>query len=216
MESPSGRSIIEWLRRELAEENKAILEHPFIQAAEAGRLSRSSLEAFIVNQLYIVPHDLRSLLHLASRSLYDDEVKFFMMLAEGDAKALVELRKLASELGVSYSPEKVDPRAVAYTHYLSWLALHATLGEAAVALIVNLPVWGSNVCKLARILRESYGVKEVGFLELFCGPYESLEEASYPIVERYYNPERYLLAARMIQAYERMFWDVVYEAGSHG
>jgi len=50
------------------------------------------------------------------------------------------LLKLAEELRVEFRWRDVDSAAVAYTHFLSWLALHGTLGDLAVALVVNLPV----------------------------------------------------------------------------
>ena len=34
-----------------------------------------------------------------------------------------------------------NPQSVAYTHFLSWLALYANAGEQAPALVINLPIW---------------------------------------------------------------------------
>jgi len=209
----SGQEIIETLRSELASVNKAILEHPLLKEAEEGRLPLEVIRRFVANQLYIVPHDLRSLSVLLSRSRDEVEARFFKALVDGDYKALQLLHQLAGELGLSSYTSYLLPAAVAYTHYLAWLALYASPGEAAVALVINLPVWGSSVGRLARALKSRYGLRRVDFLEFFERPYNDLEEMAYPIIERYANLERYRLVAKMIQAYERMFWDSIYRGG---
>jgi len=206
-----GQDILARLREELRQTNEYILNHPLVLEAERGKLSINILKALVINQLYIVPHDLKALSFILSRSRYPDEIEFFKILVDGDYRALHALRKLAEELNVTLDLERIVPEAVTYTHYLSWLALNASLGEAAVAMIVNLPVWGSNTARLARALRNIYDVKAVNFFELFSGPYEELEKMSYPIIERYLDMERYRFVVRMIQTYERMFWDGIYK-----
>ncbi len=203
-----GREVLELLRRELEPINRDILEHPVVKLAEEGKLPREAIAKFVINQLYIVPHDLRSLARLLSRARYMDEIEFFKTCVEGDYRALKALRRLAHELGID--PDRryeIDPAAVAYTHYLSWLSNYASLGEAAVALIVNLPIWGANVARLGRALKERYGIKEIEFFELFAEPYDTLEEAAYPVIERYLDIDSYRIVAKTIQFYEKQFWD---------
>ncbi|MET1102239.1 MAG: TenA family transcriptional regulator [Pyrodictiaceae archaeon] len=205
-----GRKVIEELRRILEPLNKEILEHPVLVLAEEGRLPRESIRRFVVNQLYIVPHDMRSLARLLSRSRAIDEIEFFKQALDGDYKALHALRRLAGELGIDPdNPGEPDPDATAYTHYLAWLSSYASLGEAAVALIVNLPVWGANATRLGRALRERYGITETEFFELFSGPYDGLERAAEPIIERYLDMKAYRIVAKTIQHYEKKFWDAL-------
>ncbi|MET1128389.1 MAG: TenA family transcriptional regulator [Thermoproteota archaeon] len=214
MAAPSGKEIISALRSELEELNRERTNHPFVVEAEKGSLPLKAVKKFVANQLYIVPHDMKSLAFLLSRARDGAEAALFKALLDGDYKAMQLLKRLAEAVGLTSTEarELLDARAVAYTHYLSWLALHATLGQAAVALVVNLPVWGSNTARLARALRENYGIAETGFLELFAGPYDELENKAYIVVERYYDMDAYRTVARMIQAYEKMFWDAVYSA----
>jgi thiaminase len=94
----------------------------------------------VANQLYIVPHDLKALSAAMAKAREPDEYKFVKTLIDGDYAALEALRELAEELGVEFRWESVDPAAVAYTHFLSWLAMHGTVGDLAVAMTVNLPV----------------------------------------------------------------------------
>ena len=204
--------IINILRKELEHLNKTILEHPYIRDGLDGKLTSEHIRKFVINQLYIVFHDLKSLSHLLSRSDYDNEIKFFKTALDGDYEAYNALKDLADELGIRDFRGDVDPEAVTYTHYLSYLSLYATLGDAAVALVINLPVWGENVSRLAMIFRERYEVRSIRFLEMFSGSYKEFEELSYPIIERYLDMDRYRVVARMIQCYEKMFWDAIYKS----
>lgn len=200
------------LRRELETLNAEILGHPYLRDAEQGALPREKIEKFVVNQLYIIPHDLRSLSHLLSRVSEVDEMAFFKVAVDADYAAVSELLKLARELGIGVEQAvEADPEAVAYTHYLAWLASYATPGQAAVALVVNLPVWGRAVGRLGKALREKYGIKETGLFDLFARDYSEFERMAYPIIERYEDMEGYRLVARMIQRYEKMFWDAIYK-----
>jgi len=206
-----GVDILRSIREELSTLNEEILNHPYIRDAELGRLPRDRVALFATNQAYIVHHDLRSLAVMLSRTRERDEESFFKAVMDGDFAALRELDKLCTELGVScWDFKGVRPLAVAYTHYLAWLALFASPGEAALALVVNLPVWGSNVGRLLKAFRDRYGIRSLGFLEVFTQDYRPLEELALPIIERYYDEGRYRLVARAIQAYEKAFWDSIY------
>jgi len=209
----SGLKILSEIRENLKKLNEEILNHPYIRDAEAGMLSRERIASFVINQAYIVYHDARSLAVMLSKARYSDEVKFFKTVLDGDLSALKELEKLCNELNVEcWSFRKVNPAAASYTHYLAWLALYANPGESALALTVNLPVWGGNVRRLLNAFRNKYGLRNLGFLELFARDYSFLERLAAPIIERYYgiSREKYHVIARMIQAYERMFWDAIY------
>ncbi|MEZ0248414.1 MAG: TenA family transcriptional regulator [Thermoproteus sp.] len=193
--------VIESIRKELEPLNEEI-------SASVGAPSRKMLVKFVQNQLYIVPHDLKALSASMAKAKADDEYKFIKSLIDGDYSALQALRRLAEELGVELQWGQLDPSAVAYTHFLSWLALNGTMGDLAVAMTVNLPVWGANCLKLARWAR-SNGVKNVEFLEMFAGPYGELEELAEGIARRYEDLERYRFVARAIQRYELEFWRAV-------
>jgi len=111
--------IIEAVRREVEHLNREIAK-----AAESP--SWEMLRRFVQNQLYIVPHDLKALSVAMAKARAPDEYKFVKMLVDGDYAAYNALLKLAEELGVEFRWHDVDPAAVAYTHFLSWLALHGT------------------------------------------------------------------------------------------
>ena len=162
-----------------------------------------------------MPHDLKALSVAMAKAREPDEYRFVKLLVDGDYAALDALWELAGELGVSFNWDAVDPAAVAYTHFLSWLAIHGTAGDLAVALTVNLPVWGRNCVALAEWARRN-GVRNTKFMDLFAGPYDELEALAEPIAERYLDWGRYRFVARAIQHYELEFWRAVSGAGPPG
>ncbi len=204
------------VRLRLLGENEKILDHRFVKGAEEGRLSLDRLERFATQQYHIVSYDLRSLALMLSRSRYSDEAEFFYTLLVGDKEALQRLLNFSKELGLTeedLARAEMLPRCAAYTNYLAWLACYANAGEQALALTVNLPVWGTCCRRLGAALKDRYGLRDLGFFELFSGPYDGIEESSSRVVERYLgvyasSMER---CARLIQGYELMFWDGVYE-----
>jgi len=196
-------SVIGKLRGELEEVNRRILGAP-----SANNPNMDVLRRFVVNQLYIVPHDLKALSVFMVKASDELEYRFVKTLIDGDYEAYKALRELAGELGIEFSYESLNPAAVAYTHFLSWLSLHGSIGDLAVAAAVNLPVWGENCVKLAKWAR-SVGVRNVRFMEMFAGPYEELERVAEEIASRYLNWSRYRFVARAIQYYELLFWESI-------
>ena len=188
--------IIKKLREELKDLNDKIVRHPSIQ-----KPSKEVLVKFVENQLYIIPHDLKALSHALSKASVIDEIEFFKILVDGDYEALKALNMLADELGVKLDYAKLSVKAVSYTHYLSWLALNGSPGDVAVALTVNLPVWGENVKKLGEHAR-SLNIRSTKLFNLFSGPFEPLEERAEKIAERYLDWERYRFISKAIQQYE--------------
>jgi len=210
-----AKLLLEEIRSWLAPLNEKILGHQYIVDAEKGALSLDKIKAFAANQYYILSGDARSLALMLSRTTNLQELGFFENMAKADLDGLRHLLKMTEALGLS-SQELEDyipiPEAVAYTHYLSTLAQLASPGVQAMALIANLPVWGSNCGRLSKALREKYQIKETSFLDLFSAPTDGMEAEALQIVDCYLPEEEKHArkAARFIQAYELMFWDGIY------
>ncbi|MCS6788687.1 MAG: TenA family transcriptional regulator [Aigarchaeota archaeon] len=207
-----ARELLEDVRRELGPLNSSIVECAYLRDAREGRLDLDAIKLFVENQFYIVHHDARSLAAMASRASDDLELEYFMRLAQGDAEALRRLREMGRELGMelrSIGEVRAIPEAVGYTHFLSHLALHANPGEQAFALVVNLPVWSEACRRLLGALGERYGLKSLGFLELFAEVPAWVEEEGLLICERYVDlsGHRMRLFAALVQRYERAFWE---------
>jgi len=203
---------LEQIRRELESLNYQVMNHPILKAAEEGKLNRNVINSFVINQWYIVNHDLRSLAIGLSRSNTIEELEIFKSLLDGDYNALMELIKLMRELRIEIRDPltyNISPQAVSYTHYLSWLANYAKPSEFLFAGIVNPPVWGYVVTKFGEYLRKNYGIKELGFFEIFKGPYTELENKIVKLVENI-PIERLRTISFTIQYYEKAFWDSIY------
>lgn len=205
-----AKTFLSNIREKLSKENEKILNHGFILDAEKGRLSLEKIKLFIVQQHYIVNHDMKSLAIMLSRSKDEDEEEFFYFLVTGDKEAFIRLKTLAKELNIKEF-NNIIPEAVSYTHYLSWLANYANAGEQAAALVVNIPVWGGACKKLGEALRKNYGIKSLGFFELFSMP-SNIEEMALKVMEKYIDEYESTMerCIKLIQAYELMFWDGIY------
>jgi thiaminase len=206
---------LEKTRSWLAPLNMKILNHPYISETEQGTLSLDKVKAYSANQYYIISHDAKSLALMVSRSTSPEEFKFFNTVFKGDEQAITLLIAMAEAMGLDesnleeYTP---IPEAVVYTHYLTTLAHFASPGEQAVALIVNLPVWGSNCKRLSKAFRTYYQIQETAFLDLFAQPTGELEHLALSIIDHYLHLETQLQrVARLIQAYELMFWNGIYQ-----
>ncbi|WP_069807532.1 TenA family transcriptional regulator [Vulcanisaeta thermophila] len=212
-----AREFLNNVRGELEPLNNSIINHPLIRDAENGTLSMNAIRAFVVNQWYIVNHDLRSIAIAMSRAKNMQELILMKKFLDGDYGALLELRKLMRELGITEDDPvtvNVAPEAIAYTHYLSWLANYAEPCEFAFVLIVNIPVWGNVVYRLGRALSSKYGIKETGFFDAFKGPFDELEGETLSVISSCLTDnvrvKRMRSMARVVQAYEKMFWDSIY------
>ncbi len=207
-------SFLDEVRSSLVPLNKSILEHPFITEAEEGTLPIEGIKRFIKNQNYIISHDVRSLALMISRSESEEEFEFFDSVYKGDAQALPLLLRMAQSLGLKTGDLDAHipiPEAVSYAHYLTFLAQFATPGEQTMALVVNLPVWGSNCNRLSKALRERYGISETSFLDLFAQPIIEAEKAATAVINRYLDKKKNMeRVAKLIQGYELMFWNGIY------
>lgn len=163
------------------------------------------LRRFVINELYIAPYDFRALSLFIPKARYDDELELVMELVDGGPRWVNNLRSLASELGVRYSPDQVSPQAVSYSHFLSWLGVNGSLGDLAVLVGVNFRSYCVNTSRLAE-WAEAHGIRSASFLR--CrGIDERREELVERIAERYLDYEMYRHVALASQTYELMFWE---------
>jgi thiaminase len=192
-----------------------IVNHPLVVDAFNGRLGVEAIKRFVINQWYIVNHDLRSLALMLSRARDMEELSYFRDAVDADYRALQGLADLLRELGIEpRRPSDIDvsPQATAYTHYISWLAHYASIGVIAFAFAVNFPIWGEASTRFGDALGSRYGYKSLGFFQVFRPPYDQFIERSLAIASKYYPDDKEFMrqAAKMIQHYEKLFWDSIY------
>lgn len=213
-------TLLHEIREELASVEQAIREHPYVKAVEAGQVRRERFRFFCGEQFAIIGSDLRSVALLVHRSRTQRSREFFLKVLQGESAARDALRPLARAFGMGEAElQSYDPMPVtqAYPAYMAWLASYATAAEVAAAFLVNFPAWGANCGRLSQALQGRYGLKasEVAFLDLFAAPPPGFEEEARAVLEegmaRGAEPRAIKRAARLLQGYERLFWDGLWE-----
>ena len=216
-----ARALYHQIRRELEPIHDRLLQHRYLQSLENGEIGREKLRLFAGEQYAIIGSDLRNAAYLVNRFGASTSRDFFLGILQGEKAAWDALLAFASALGISEANLRAhEPRAGAhaYTCYMAWLALYASDAEVAAAYLVNFPAWGQNCGRLSRILKERFGLKEneVAFFDLFASPPATFEANALAVMqeglERGVEPRLLNRAARLLQAYELMYWDTLYEA----
>lgn len=199
-----------------------LLAHPYLSALEEGRLPREKLHLFAGEQYYIVNSDLRSIALLINRHAHLPSRQYLLTALQAEAAAraaLLAFAKRAVEMDEddlrAYEPL---PGCQAYPAHVAWLALYGSDADFAAAFLVNLPAWGANCARMSAALKAKYGlpVGAVVFFDLFAQPAPQFEADSLRVIrdglDRGVEPRDVVRAARLIQAYELMYWDSLYEA----
>ena len=214
----AAAALVDEVRDELAPIEEKLASHPFVSALAAGEVPHASLERFAGEQHWIISSDRRSFAHLTAR--YSDSAagELFLSLTQGEGTALGHLGGFARWLGLDparlgeYEP---TPGAHAYTAYVSWLALNGSATDVAVAFLANLAAWGANCGRAAAALRSRYGADDaaVAFFDYFATPAPGFGEQALAVIEAGLragdSPAHARTAARLLQAYELMFWDTM-------
>jgi thiaminase len=217
-----AKEVVEKIRMDLRPLDEKILGHPYIMALNEGKLPLDSLRAFAGQQYHIITSDLRSIAGLLSRHGQLPSRPWLLAVLQGEAAALDALFALAKKLSMSESDLKTFepiPAAHAYCTYVAWLGMYGSDGELAGAFLVNLAAWGANCGKMSKALQDRYGLtkEEVAFFELFSQipPSEKqILEVIQGALDRGVEPALIHHAARMLQAYELMFWNAMAEVAS--
>jgi TENA/THI-4/PQQC family len=216
--STTGQQLLDQARADLTGVERSIREHPFLAALESGQAPRSALEALAGEQDRILGSDRRSFAQLAARFPGAPAGDFFLGMAQGEGQALGLLDGYIAWLGIdeewlrAYEP---DPRAQAYPAYVSWLALNGSASAVALAFLANLAAWGHNCGAVAGALRDAYGAGDeaVAFFEFFATPPPDFEAGTLAVVQAGLDagddPAEARHAARLLQAYELLFWDAL-------
>ena len=215
-----AREVMEKARGDLKALDERILHHPYPEAWAQSRLPQDSLRIFAGQQYHIITSDLRSIASLLSRHGLLPSRPWLLAVLQGEVAALDALFTFAKKLSMNESDLKTFepiPAAHGYCTYVAWLGVYGSDGELAGALLINFAAWGANCGKMSKALQEHYGLakEEVAFFELFSQmpPFEKqVLEVIQGALDRGIEPALIHRAARMLQAYELMFWDAMAEA----
>ena len=218
-----AKILLEKIRQDLQPVTEQLLRHPYVQALQEGKIGRESMCLFASEQQHIIESDLKSIAYLVSRFGSAPSRDFFLGILQGERAAWDALLAFGHALGMSEAQLREHeplPGAHAYTCYMAWLALYASDAEVAAAYLVNFPAWGENCGRLSRILQERFSLtdKEVAFFDLFASPPATFEANALTVIQqgldRGTEPRLIQRAARLLQAYELMYWDTLYRNSS--
>jgi hypothetical protein len=218
-----AKALLNEIGKELQPVTEQLVRHPYVQALEEGKIGRENLRHFAGEQYNIIASDLKSVAYLVSRFGSAPSRDFFLGILQGERAACDALLTFAHALGLSETQlceHEPLPGAHAYTCYMAWLALYASDAEIAAAYLVNFPAWGQNCGRLSRILTERFGLGGEGgrFFDLFASPPATFEANALAIIQqgldRGTEPRLIQRAARLLQAYELMYWDTLYRTSS--
>ena len=220
-----AKALVNAIRKELQPVNEQLLRHPYVEALEQGKIGREDLHIFAGEQYSIISSDLRSAAHLINRFGDSPSRDFFLGILQGEKAAWDSLLVFGSAIGLAETDLRAhEPLAGAhaYTCYMAWLALYASDAEIAAAYLINFPAWGENCGRLSRILKKRFGLseKEVVFFDLFASPPATFETNALNIIQQGVDwrtePRLIQRAARLLQAYELMFWNTLYSRSKIG
>lgn len=204
-------------RRALAGIEGVILRHPFLDALERGAVPEDSLRAFPGHQYHTVKSDLASLQLLHTRFEQGAAADFIVALTEGEKQALEHVIRLGARLGMGEAELRryeVNARGFAYAAYFSWMAVNASAAEFTGAILLNFDAWGANCGRMSRALQRSYGFapEDTAFLDAFAN-LPSFETEALAIIQHDLDqglePALITHSARLLQGYEKMFWDAM-------
>lgn len=215
-----ARELIETTRAQLKPVEERLTAHPYLAALEEGRIPREKLRLVAGEQYYIIKSDLRSIALLINRQGHGPSRDYLLGALQGEAAAIDALLVFAQALGMreddlrAYDPL---PGCQAYPAYVTWLAAYGSDADFAAAFLVNLPAWGRNCGRMSAALKDKYGLsaEAAAFFDLFASPPPEFEENSLRVIQaglnRGVDPRGVARSARLIQAYELMYWDTLYE-----
>jgi hypothetical protein len=203
-------AVLAVVREELGPIERRLADHPYLAAVEGGRVPAESLRAFAGEQCAIIRSDRRSFEHLAGRFPQGSAGLFFREMAVAEVEALRLLERFGAVVGLGAGYEPL-PGCQAYAAYVAWLALNGSPADVALAFLANLDSWGRSCGRMRDALAPVYGGDAVAFFDYFARPPVGFEQRALTLVtaDEQASARR---AARLLQAYELLYWDTLADA----
>jgi len=158
------RNLASQLRKENVELWRKILTHPFIVELEAGLLPREKLIRYVKQDHLFLQRYVRCMAAAAHRAESYNTLSYFIDFAWTALHDEVEKQiQFARSLGLNArSLKNAKPSSVtlAYSSYLYRICSRASTPEIAAALLPCMWTYQLLGCKIARSLREKYGLSQ--------------------------------------------------------
>ncbi|MEU3556571.1 transcriptional regulator [Streptomyces fragilis] len=216
--------LLERARTEFAPDPGANRVVPLVERGEA---APALLRALAAEERAVVAADRRAFLRLAERAAGMPRcAAYYAELARGEEEAALRLDVFARAVdALPDGPDGPDGQGYelragcqAYPAFVAWLAINAAPAGTVLALAANFSAWGGYCSRIARGLREHYGLDDAacGFFDLFAEPAPAYEESVLAAVQEWADSGRIDEAAvrrhgRLLRSYEAGFWDALLE-----
>ncbi|MDA4136472.1 MAG: hypothetical protein OK449_05700 [Thaumarchaeota archaeon] len=153
------------------------------------------------NHYHLINNDIKNLAQYVTKARDEDEVRFFLFMTVAETKMLDSLYLLWSALGRKKEElPATEPytAALARTNYFSVLALYATPGEIALAILLNFPIWANGARRLSAGLKKNYAMgnlvpgtrrKDTDLLDRFSHSTHGFREMAVRIIAKDLNSE---------------------------
>src|SRR5438477_6745740 len=141
-------NFIELIRSDFSNTIDAILNHPYLYALEKKEISKAKLEIFVCEQYHIISNDKRNFAFAISKASSEVASKLFTDCLDVELNALGNLTTMAGELIIDKRKIEAYEQLAgcqAYTNYLTRLTVYGSDAEILTALLIDLPVWGSQL-----------------------------------------------------------------------
>ena len=215
-----AQRLIEESRNAIVSTEEQLLFHPYPEALEKKGLGKGKLTMFAVQQHYIMKYNVRAVERARDRASSPIASDFMFEMVNKVRAASDALEFFGKSLGLStetlYTGEPLSG-AIAYSMYVYWLASNRSTAELAAAFLVNLPSWGNNCARLSRALQANYDLRkvEVAFFDMFTVASPELERMGLEVIEEGLDhgvdPILIRRSVRLLQRYELMFWETMWE-----
>ena len=210
-----AEELLDLVEKDLQEVEVAIRAHPYVEAVLDGTCPLPGLQAFVGTQFQLANSDARAIALMVNRFGDRPYSGFFQDVMAGEFAAREGIVVLGEKLGMSEKDlAAYEPTALgfAYGCYLMWLANHGTAAQIMCGMQVNFAAWGANCASIGEGLRAHYSCDraDTGFVDGFA-ELPSFREDALPVIQEGLDhdedPDKIRRAARLFQAYEKMFWD---------
>jgi TENA/THI-4/PQQC family protein len=219
-ERPAGTGtgpVIESARRRIAAQATG---NPYLDQLESRPMPRERLRR-LAGELYpLVLNNRRSFALLAARFPDGPTGDLYLAMADGEGQALRLLLDFADALGLGEDQLRAyEPTAAAqaYPAYLAQCAVYGTRSDILLALLVNAGESGATSARVADALQNRHGFDDraVGHFRFYADTPQSLLDTATTALAAGLadgdDPVRAVRTARLVHAYESMFWSALSE-----
>ena len=215
-----AKRLIEESRNAIVSTEEQLLLHPYPEALEKKGLGKGKLTMFAVQQYYVMEYNVKAVECAHERASSPIASNFMLEMVNKVRAASDALELFSKSLGLSKETicagEPLSG-AIAYSMYTHWLASNGSTAELAAAFLGNMPLWGANCARMSRALQANYDLKkeDVAFFDMFTAASPEFERMGLEVVEdgldHGVDPVLIRRSVRLLQRYELMFWETMWE-----